>query len=334
VKHFLSTIDWSREDLDDLLNLAGDLKRNPINSSLKGRSIALLFLNPSMRTRTSFDLGMQQMGGIAIVLQPGKDAWGLEFDAGTVMDGDAEEHIAEAAGVLSRYCDLIGLRAFPSFIDWSKDREDSLIKSLARYSSVPVINMETIVHPCQEMAMMLALKERLGQVAKRKMVLTWTWHPRPLNTAVANSALLIGTKFGMDVTLLCPEPDYLLDAQFMDAAKENVAHSGGSLQVSHDIESAYSGADFVYAKSWGALPYYGRPEAEYELRKKYRHFIVDEEKMALTNDGLFSHCLPLRRNIKATDGVMDAPYCLAMDEAENRLHVQKALMMKLLGADQ
>jgi N-acetylornithine carbamoyltransferase len=334
VKHFLSTIDWSREDLDDLLNLAGDLKRNPINSSLKGRSIALLFLNPSMRTRTSFDLGMQQMGGIAIVLQPGKDAWGLEFDAGTVMDGDAEEHIAEAAGVLSRYCDLIGLRAFPSFIDWSKDREDSLIKSLARYSSVPVINMETIVHPCQEMAMMLALKERLGQVAKRKMVLTWTWHPRPLNTAVANSALLIGTKFGMDVTLLCPEPDYLLDAQFMDAAKENVAHSGGSLQVSHDIESAYSGADFVYAKSWGALPYYGRPEAEYELRKKYRHFIVDEEKMALTNDGLFSHCLPLRRNIKATDGVMDAPYCLAMEEAENRLHVQKALMMKLLGADQ
>lgn len=334
MKHFLSTIDWSREDLDDLLNLAGDLKRNPINSSLKGRSIALLFLNPSMRTRTSFDLGMQQMGGIAIVLQPGKDAWGLEFDAGTVMDGDAEEHIAEAAGVLSRYCDLIGLRAFPSFIDWSKDREDSLIKSLARYSSVPVINMETIVHPCQEMAMMLALKERLGQVAKRKMVLTWTWHPRPLNTAVANSALLIGTKFGMDVTLLCPEPDYLLDAQFMNAAKENVAHSGGSLQVSHDIESAYSGADFVYAKSWGALPYYGRPEAEYELRKKYRHFIVDEEKMALTNDGLFSHCLPLRRNIKATDGVMDAPYCLAMDEAENRLHVQKALMMKLLGADQ
>lgn len=334
MKHFLSTIDWSREDLDDLLNLAGDLKRNPINSSLKGRSIALLFLNPSMRTRTSFDLGMQQMGGIAIVLQPGKDAWGLEFDAGTVMDGDAEEHIAEAAGVLSRYCDLIGLRAFPSFIDWSKDREDSLIKSLARYSSVPVINMETIVHPCQEMAMMLALKERFGQVAKRKMVLTWTWHPRPLNTAVANSALLIGTKFGMDVTLLCPEPDYLLDAQFMNAAKENVAHSGGSLQVSHDIESAYSGADFVYAKSWGALPYYGRPEAEYELRKKYRHFIVDEEKMALTNDGLFSHCLPLRRNIKATDGVMDAPYCLAMDEAENRLHVQKALMMKLLGADQ
>ena len=334
MKHFLTTSDWSREDLESLLQLARALKKNPINSRLRGRSIALLFLNPSMRTRTSFDLGMQQMGGIAIVLQPGKDAWGLEFNTGAVMEGDAEEHIAEAAGVLSRYCDLIGLRAFPSFVDWSKDREDYVIKSLAKYSSVPVINMETIVHPCQEMAMMLTLKERLGNVAKRKMVLTWTWHPRPLNTAVANSALLIGTKFGMDVTLLCPEPDYLLDPQFMEQARDNAAASGGSLQVSHDIESAYAGADFVYAKSWGALPYYGRPQEEYELRKNYRHFIVDEDKMALTNNGLFSHCLPLRRNVKATDAVMDAPYCLAMDEAENRLHVQKALMMHLLGADQ
>jgi N-acetylornithine carbamoyltransferase len=334
VKHFLSTSDWSCKDLDSLLQLAAELKQNPVSSRLKGRSIALLFLNPSMRTRTSFDLGMQQLGGIAIVLQPGKDAWGLEFDTGTIMEGDAEEHIAEAAGVLSRYCDLIGLRAFPSFVDWSKDREDNLIKSLARYSSVPVINMETIVHPCQELAMMLTLKERMGDVAKRKMVLTWTWHPRPLNTAVANSALLIGTKFGMDVTLLCPQPDYLLDPQFMDIAKDNAAASGGSLSISHDIESAYANADFVYAKSWGALPYYGKPDKEFDLRKKYRHFIVNEEKMALTNNGLFSHCLPLRRNVKATDGVMDAPYCLALDEAENRLHVQKALMMKLLGADQ
>ena len=333
MKHFLSTSDWSREDLDALLQSAAALKKNPINSSLKGRSIALLFLNPSMRTRTSFDLGMQQMGGIAIVLQPGKDAWGLEFDTGVIMEGEAEEHIAEAAGVLSRYCDLIGIRAFPKFVDWSKDREDNVIKSLAKHASVPVINMETIVHPCQELAMMLALKERIGDVAKRKMVLTWTYHPRPLNTAVANSALLIGTKFGMDVTLLCPEPAYLLDSQFMDQAKANATASGGSLQVSHDIESSYAGADFVYAKSWGALPYYGRPQEEFELRKKYRHFIVNEEKMAMTNNGLFSHCLPLRRNVKATDGVMDAPYCMALDEAENRLHVQKALMMNLLGAD-
>lgn len=331
MRHFLTTADWSHEELGGLLDLAAELKNDPIRSDLRGKSIALMFLNPSMRTRTSFDLGMQQLGGIAIVLQPGKDAWGVEFEPGAVMEGEAEEHIAEVAGVLSRYCDLIGIRAFPKFKDWSKDREDGVIRSLARYSSVPVINMETIVHPCQELALMLTLRERLGEVRKRKFVLTWTWHPRPLNTAVANSALLIATKFGMDVTLLCPEEAYRLDPQFESAAQRFAAESGGSYRMTHDIEEAYRDADVVYAKSWGALPYYGRPEEEWALRSKYRHFIVDEQKMALTNGGLFSHCLPLRRNVKATDGVMDADYCVAIDEAENRLHVQKAVMMRLLG---
>ena len=179
---------------------------------------------------------------------------------------------------------------------------------------------------------MLTLKERFGEVAGRKMVLTWTWHPKPLNTAVANSALLIASKFGLDVTLLCPEPAYLLDERFMQAAVANAAASGGSVQVSHDIEAAYSGSEVVYAKSWGALPFYGQPEKEWALRRHYRHFMVDEAKMALTNNAVFSHCLPLRRNVKASDAVMDADYCLALDEAENRLHVQKALMMTLLGA--
>lgn len=334
MQSFLTTADWSAEQLEDLLGLAARLKRNPLNSHLHGKSVALMFLNPSLRTRTSFELGMQQLGGIAIVLQPGKDAWGVEFNAGTVMDGDAEEHIAEVAGVLSRYCDLIALRAFPLFQDWPGDREDSVIKSLALHASVPVINMETIVHPCQELALMLTLKEKLGEVQKKKFVLTWTFHPRPLNTAVANSALLIASKFGMDVTLLCPEEAYRLDSQFESTAIDNAAASGGSFHMTHDIEEAYSGADVVYAKSWGALPFYGKPDLEWELRKNYRHFIVNEEKMEMTNNALFSHCLPLRRNIKATDGVMDADYCVAIDEAENRLHVQKAVMMTLLGHGQ
>jgi N-acetylornithine carbamoyltransferase len=247
------------------------------------------------------------------------------------MDGDAEEHIAEVAGVLSRYCDLIALRAFPLFKYWSVDREDAVIKSLAQYASVPVVNMETIVHPCQELALMLTLREKLGEVRKKKFVLTWTWHPRPLNTAVANSALLIASKFGMDVTLLCPEEAYRLDPQFESAAVEYAAVSGGSYNMTHDIDDAYTGADVIYAKSWGALPFYGKPDQEWELRKNYRHFIVDEEKMSKTNGALFSHCLPLRRNVKATDAVMDADYCVALDEAENRLHVQKAIMMNLLG---
>jgi N-acetylornithine carbamoyltransferase len=333
MQHFLSTVDWSEPQLDALLELAAELKQNPIQDTLHGKSIALMFLNPSLRTRTSFELGMQQLGGIAIVLQPGKDAWGVEFQPGAVMDGEAEEHIAEVAGVLSRYCDLIALRAFPLFQSWQNDREDAVIRALARHSSVPVINMETIVHPCQEMALMLTLKEKLGAVKKRKFLLTWTWHPRPLNTAVANSALLIASKFGMDVTLLCPEEAYRLDEQFETAARRFADASGGSFRMTHDIEDGFSGADVVYAKSWGALPYYGHPEEEWALRDKYRHFMVDEAKMASTNNGLFSHCLPLRRNVKATDGVMDADYCVALDEAENRLHVQKAIMLQLLGHD-
>ncbi len=331
IRHFLSTQDWSRSELDALLQQAAAFKRNKLGRDLAGKSIALLFFNPSLRTRTSFELGASQLGGHAIVLQPGKDAWPIEFDVGTVMDGDAEEHIAEVARVLSRYVDLIGVRAFPKFLDWAADREDRVIRGFAEYATVPVINMETITHPCQELAHVLALQEHFGSadLRGRKYVLTWTYHPKPLNTAVANSALQIATRFGMDVTLLCPTPDYIIDPRYMDFAKQNVAENGGSLRISHNVEDAYRGAHVVYAKSWGALPYFGRWEQEKPIRDKYKNFIVDEAKMALTDNAVFSHCLPLRRNVKATDAVMDSPACIAIDEAENRLHVQKVIMATL-----
>lgn len=328
--HFLSTENWSQEDLQAILEQANQLKQQPMNDSLKGKSIAMLFLNPSMRTRTSFQLGMQQLGGVAIVLEPGKDAWGIEFKPNVIMDGEAEEHIIEVAGVLSRYCDLIALRAFPSFTDWSVDREDRFINALAQYSSVPVINMETIVHPCQELALMQTMQEKMGIVKNKKFLLTWAYHPKPLNTAVANSAALIATKFGMDVTLLCPDEHYLLDSHYMTKAQEFAKTYGGKFTVTHDVNAAYKDADFVYAKSWGSLDFYQDREKDMAHRQQYQHFTVNQEKMALTNGAYFSHCLPLRRNIQATDTVMDADYCVAIDEAENRLHAQKALMMKLL----
>ena len=332
MNHFLNTQDLTRAELEGLLAQAARFKREPVGDALKGKSIALVFFNASLRTRASFELGAFQLGGHAIVLQPGKDAWPIEFDLGTVMDGEAEEHIAEVAKVLSRYCDLIGVRAFPKFVDWSVDRQDRVLQGFARHATVPVVNMETITHPCQELAHALALREHFGSddLRGRKYVLTWTWHPKPLNTAVANSALAIATRLGMDVTLLCPTPDYVLDERYMGWARDNAAETGGSLQVSHDIDTAYAGADVVYAKSWGALPYFGSWAAEKAIRERHRHFIVDERKMALTNDAVFSHCLPLRRNVKATDAVMDSPRCIAIDEAENRLHVQKAVMAALV----
>ncbi|HET8819886.1 MAG TPA: N-acetylornithine carbamoyltransferase [Xanthomonadaceae bacterium] len=330
--HFLDTQDWSRPGLDALLDRAERFKREPVGHALAGRSIALLFFNASLRTRASFELGAFQLGGHAIVLQPGKDAWPIEFEPGAVMDGDAEEHVAEVARVLGRYVDLIGVRAFPKFVDWSVDREDRVLRAFARHSPVPVVNMETITHPCQELAHAMALRAHFGtaDLRGRKYVLTWTYHPRPLNTAVANSALTIATRLGMDVTLLCPSPEYRLDPRYMDRAAHNATGQGGAFRVSHDIEDAYTGADVVYAKSWGALPFFGDWDAEKPLREANRHFIVDEAKMALTNDAVFSHCLPLRRNVKATDAVMDSPRCIAIDEAENRLHVQKAVMATLV----
>jgi len=330
VRHFLTTQDFSRSEIDALLEQAAAFKRSPAGRQLAGRSVALLFFNSSMRTRTSFEVGVFELGGHAVILEPGKGAWPIEFEAGTVMDGAAEEHIAEVARVLSRYVDLVGIRAFPKFQDWAEDRKDELIRSFARHSSVPVINMETIVHPCQELAHALAMKEHLGDLAGRKYVLTWAWHPKPLNSAVANSALLMATRMGMDVTLLCPTPEFVLDERYMKIGHDNATAAGGSLTVSHDVEAAYSGAHMVYAKSWGALPYFGRWEQEKKIRDAHRHFTVDGEKMALTDDGLFSHCLPLRRNVQATDEVMEAPYCIAVDEAENRLHTQKALMASLI----
>lgn len=332
MSHFLNTQDWTRDGLNALLEQAAAFKRNKLGDHLRGKSIALVFFNPSMRTRTSFELGAFQLGGHAIVLQPGKDAWPIEFELGTVMDGDTEEHIAEVARVLARYVDLIGVRAFPKFQDWSVDREDRVLRAFAKYSTVPVINMETITHPCQELAHALALREHFGtdDLRGKKYVLTWTYHPKPLNTAVANSALTIATRLGMDVTLLCPTPEYLLDERYMRWAADNVDKSGGSFRVSHDTDEAYAGAHVVYAKSWGAIPYFGRWDEEKSIRDAHKHFIVDERKMALTDNGVFSHCLPLRRNVKATDAVMDSPACIAIDEAENRLHVQKAVMAALL----
>ncbi|TQV86370.1 N-acetylornithine carbamoyltransferase [Aliikangiella coralliicola] len=330
MKHYITTADWDQAALQEMLDLANEFKQGATSECLKNKSVALLFFNPSLRTRTSFELGTWQMGGHAIVLEPGKSAWPLEFEIGSQMDDVAEEHVIEAAKVLSRYCDLICIRAFPKFVDWQEDKQDKMINAFAKYATVPVINMETITHPCQELAHMQTIQEKLGNPKKKKYLLTWTYHPKPLNTAVANSSLLIASKFGMDVTLLCPNENYLLDDHYMTLAQKNADQYGGSFQVTHNIEEAYAGAEIVYAKSWGALPYFGNWEPEKTIRDQYKHFIVDENKMAMTNNALFSHCLPLRRNIKATDAVMDADYCVAIDEAENRLHVQKAIMSQLI----
>jgi N-acetylornithine carbamoyltransferase len=313
-----------------VLDDARALRETPFGEDLAGKTIALIFLNNSLRTRTSFEVGAFQLGGHAVVLSPSGGMWPLEYEKDAVMLGDAEEHVKEAAKVLSRYCDLIGIRAFPKFENWEEDRKDLVLNAFAEHSEVPVINMETITHPCQEMALALAMQDHLGDLTGRKFLLTWSYHPKPLNTAVANSALVAAAKFGMDVTLLCPTDEYVLDQRFLDIAASDAAANGQRVTVTHDIDDAYDGAEFVYAKSWGALPFFGRWSEEKPIRDRFRHFIVDEAKMARTDGALVSHCLPMRRNVIMSDGVFDGPNCIAYEEAENRLHVQKAIMKRLV----
>ena len=330
MRHFLNTFDWTREELQTMVDEGRRLKESPYGDALEGKTVALLFLNNSLRTRTSFDVGARQLGGHAVVLSPSGGMWPLEFEEGAVMLDDAEEHVKEAAKVLSRYCDLIGIRAFPKFENWEEDRKDTILQAFATNADVPVINMETITHPCQELAHVMALQERLGTLDGKRYLLTWSYHPKPLNTAVANSALLIAAKFGMNVTLLCPTEEFLLDDRYMNIATRDAGAHGGSVSVTHDIEAGYDGADIVYAKSWGALPFFGRWDEEKPIRDKHQDFIVDSHKMAMTNDAVVSHCLPMRRNVIMTDEVFDGPGCIAYDEAEDRLHVQKAIMTTLI----
>ena len=326
MRHFLTTEDWNEDELQAILDRARALKAGASSSALAGKSVALVFFNPSLRTRTSFDIGIAQLGGRGIVLDARAGTWPMEFTEGAVMDGEAEEHVIEAAQVLSRYVDMIAIRCFPKFQNWNAEKKDPLITAFAKYATVPIINMETIVHPCQELALMLALQEKMGQVRNKTFLLSWVPHPKPLNTAVANSALLIASKFGMNVRMLIPDDVYRLDDRYMSAAAANCDDHGTSFDVMTDIEAAYSGADAVYAKSWGALPFYGQWEGEAPYRAKGGGFMIDDAKMALTNNAVVSHCLPMRRNVKIADSVVDSPAFLGIEEAENRLHVQKAML--------
>jgi N-acetylornithine carbamoyltransferase len=268
------------------------------------------------------------------VLEPGGTTWTLEHRDGAVMDGDKTEHVAEIVRVLGRYCAAIGVRTFAALKNWESERVDPVLRGFAKYAEVPVINLESAMHhPCQSMADMMTIRERLG-AARKRVVLTWAWHPKPLPMAVPNSFALAAAQMGHDLVIAHPS-GYELDDELMKTVQEQSAAAGGKVVVVNDIEAAFEGAEVIYAKSWGTKQFYGEAERDIEQRAKYRaQWIVDEQKMALTNNGLFMHCLPVRRNVIVTDGVIDSPASVVIDEAENRLHIQKAIMASLLRKDE
>ena len=322
----------TQEQVRGLIELAQRMKAGEISPSLKDKNLILLFFNPSLRTRTSFELAMQQLDGNVVTLNTGGDTWTLEVDENVVMDGSAVEHIKDAARVLGRYGDAIGVRAFAKGEDWERDRQDPIIGSFVTYSGVPIINMESsLYHPNQALADIMTIMENCGtDVRGLPVTLTWANHPNPLPMAVPNSFLLTTALFGMDVRFVRPE-GYDLDPMVMERAEKLCSDAGGRLTVTDNVEEGYGGSRVVYAKSWGSLDYYGNRNEEKKHRKKLTHWIVDDEKMAFTDGALFLHCLPVRRNVVVADSVIDSPKSFVYDEAENRLHAQKAVLYSILG---
>ena len=334
MRNFLTTGDYSREELEPLIDSALRFKQERRQSQLlAGKSVALVFFNPSLRTRASMQVGIYELGGNAVVLEPGGTSWTLEHRDGVVMDTDKTEHVAEFVRVLGRYCAAIGVRTFAALKNWEEERTDPVLNAFAKYSTVPIVNLESAMHhPCQALADMMTIREQLGAERKRT-VLTWAWHPKPLPMAVPNSFALAAAQMGHEVVIAHPR-GYELDDELMKTIRERSAAAGGSVAVTNDIDKAFDGAEVVYAKSWGARQFYGRAEREIEERAQYRvKWIVDEQKMARTKGAIFMHCLPVRRNVIVTDSVIDSPASAVIDEAENRLHVQKAIITKVLSSE-
>ena len=331
MKNFITLQDYSKKEINSLIDTAIKGKYNGFNKKLSGKKIALLFFNPSLRTRTSFEIGIKELNAHCIVLEPGKGMWNLEIDENVVMDKDNPEHVKDAVKVLCKYVDAIDIRSFPKLENWKEDKQDKIIQAFVKYSNKPIISMESnLFHPCQALADLMTVKENFSSYKNKKFVLTWAPHPKALPIAVPNSALLAASKIGMDVTLLCPK-QYILDSYIIKKTMLNCKENNSEFIITDNLEQGYNDADIIYAKSWGSKEYYGNWDQEKLLKLKLSDYIVDSKKMSLTNNAKFMHCLPVRRNVVVSDEVIDSSNSVVYDQAENRLHAQKAMLLKLLG---
>jgi N-acetylornithine carbamoyltransferase len=332
-RDWLAMEDWGTEEIDGLLRLAARVKRGEVDGGLMRKVLAMVFMDPSLRTRSSFETAMFLHGGHAVVLEPGKGSWTLETGHGVVMDGTSVEHVVEAARVLGRYADALAVRVFPKGKEWAVEREDRVIRDFAHYCEKPVINLEsTRRHPCQGLADAMTLREKLGDTRGRRFVLSWAWHPKALPTAVPASAAIAAAQCGMDIVVARPD-GFDLDPDDMGTIRQLATASGGSVTVSGNMDEALEGAEAVYVKAWGSLEQFGRPDAEAALRTPHRDWRLTAERLRRTKNGgaIAMHCLPVRRNVEIDDAVLDGPNSVVVDQAENRLHAQRALLLELIG---
>ncbi|WP_077919024.1 N-acetylornithine carbamoyltransferase [Spirosoma sp. 209] len=314
--NFLSLADVT--DLDALIQSGRDAKANPFADQLlgKNKTIGLIFFNSSLRTRLSTQKAAQNLGLNVMIMNVGQDSWGLEMEEGVLMNGDKAEHVREAAAVIGRYCDIIGIRAFAELKDRDSDYREQVMQQFARYARVPIVNLESATrHPLQSLADCITIEEA-KTVARPKVVLTWLPHFKPLPQAVANSfsEWMNARAASGHVEFVITHPQgYELAPEF-----------AGNARVIYDRDEAFAGADFIYGKNWSSYTNYG------QVLTQDPSWAVTMDDMVRTNAGKFMHCLPVRRNLKVADAVLDGPQSLVIEQAANREWSAQAVLKEVL----
>lgn len=314
MKHFTNVKDIG--NLKQALEEAFEIKKDRFkNCELgKNKTLLMIFFNSSLRTRLSTQKAAMNLGMNTMVLDINQGAWKLETERGVIMDGDKPEHILEAIPVMGSYCDIIGVRAFATFENKQDDYQETIISQFIKYSGRPVFSMEGATrHPLQSFADLITIEE-FKRTERPKVVLTWAPHPKALPQAVANSFAEWMNETDYDFVITHPE-GYELDPQFVGKAK-----------VEYDQRKAFEGADFIYAKNWSAFndPNYGK------VLSQDRDWTVDAEKMALTNNAFFMHCLPVRRNMIVSDDVIESEASIVIPEAANREISAQVVIKRML----
>jgi N-succinyl-L-ornithine transcarbamylase len=314
IKHLTSITDVP--DPDALIQRALEIKRAVRRppSAVHRKTLVLLFFNPSLRTRLSTEKAAQNLG-MNLITMNADAGWKIEFEDGTVMDGDKAEHVREAAGVISQYADVIGIRSFPTLKDRDWDYAEVVLNQFKKYASVPIISLESAtLHPLQSLADAVTI-EGYKPKARPKVVLTWAPHVRALPQAVPNSFVEWMKTRDVELVVTHP-PGAALAPQFVD-----------NVRVEYDQQLAFEGADFIYAKNWSSYTDYG------QIISPKENWMVTPEKMALTNNARFMHCLPVRRNVVVADAVLDSPRCLIFEQAKNREFAAQAVLEELIKVD-
>lgn len=311
MNHFLSIDDVP--DPRGLVKEALKLKEKPYAHEKLGKhkTLGMLFFNASLRTRMSTQLAARNLGMEVMVMNVTQDSWQIETEDGVVMNGDKAEHVKEAAAVLGQYCDILGVRSFPTLKDKKKDYEEGLIHQFKKYAGVPILSMESsTLHPLQGLADMMTIRE-LRKVKKPKVVLTWAPHVKALPQAVPNSFAQWSRK--MDFNFVITHPKGMeLSRKFTEG-----------IEIEYDQDKAISGADFVYVKNWSSYKNYG-------VMGLGKEWMFSQRKLEITNDAKVMHCLPVRRNVVISDEVLDGENSVVIQQAGNRVFSAQIVIKKLL----